>query len=73
MGKRGLYFSNPAFEVLGEEPYDKEMLHTAGLIAIYPETQGLTSRYLRLKIKAVLDNLINIPDFYLVIFPKNLI
>ncbi len=63
MGKRGLYFSNPAFEVLGEEPYDKEMLHTAGLIAIYPETAGLTSRYLRLKIKTILDNLINIPDF----------
>ncbi|MEK7629709.1 MAG: ATP-dependent DNA helicase RecG [Patescibacteria group bacterium] len=70
MGKRGLYFSNPAFEVLGEEPYDKEMLHTAGLIAIYPETQGLTSRYLRLKIKAVLDNLINIPDFLPSYIPK---
>ncbi|MDP3799894.1 MAG: ATP-dependent DNA helicase RecG [bacterium] len=73
LGKRGLYFSNPAFEVLGEEPYDEEIptsqtlrgarLHTAGLIAIYPETAGLTSRYLRLKIKAVLDNLIKIPDF----------
>ncbi|MDP3764836.1 MAG: ATP-dependent DNA helicase RecG [bacterium] len=69
LGKRGLYFSNPAFEVLDSEgpPFQEGRsflgLHTGGLIAIYPETQGLTSRYLRLKIKTVLDNLTNIPDF----------
>ena len=38
-------------------------LHTGGLAAVYPETQGLTSRWLRLKIKTLLDNIKIIPDF----------
>ncbi|MEK9174857.1 MAG: DEAD/DEAH box helicase, partial [Patescibacteria group bacterium] len=69
MGKRGLYFSNPAFEVLDSEgpPFLEGRsfsgLHTGGFVAIYPETRGLTSRYLRLKIKTVLDNIGKIPDF----------
>ncbi len=75
--KMGLYFSNPVFEVLGSgesegPPFDKsegrsfsfgETLHTAGLVAIYPETAGLTSRWLRLKIRGILDNIGTIPDF----------
>jgi len=71
--KMGLYFSNPVFEVLdsGEPegpPFAEgwsfgETLHTAGLVAIYPETAGLTSRWLRLKIKYLLDNIPDIPDF----------
>ncbi|MFY9493106.1 MAG: ATP-dependent DNA helicase RecG [Minisyncoccia bacterium] len=63
-GKQGLYFSNPVFEVLGANlDQEKETLHTAGLVAIYPETEGLTSRWLRLKIKTVLDNIGDVPDF----------
>ncbi|MEK7077791.1 MAG: ATP-dependent DNA helicase RecG [Patescibacteria group bacterium] len=63
-GKKGLYFSNPAFEVLGANlDQEKETLHTAGLVAIYPETEGLTSRWLRLKIKTLLDNIGDVPDF----------
>ena len=63
-GKKGLYFSNPAFEVLGANlDQEKETLHTASLVAIYPETEGLTSRWLRLKIKTLLDNIGDVPDF----------
>ena len=72
--KMGLYFSNPVFEILGSGESEGppfagegrsfgETLHTAGLVAIYPETAGLTSRWLRLKIKGLLDNITNITDF----------
>lgn len=66
----GLVFSNPVFEILGSDPHEKETppdgragIHTGGLVAVYPETQGLSSRWLRLRIKALLDNFKNIPDF----------
>ncbi|MEK7500784.1 MAG: OB-fold nucleic acid binding domain-containing protein, partial [Patescibacteria group bacterium] len=59
----GLYFSNPVFEVLGLEVSERETLHTAGLVPIYPETEGITSRWLRLKIKSLLDNLPPPADF----------
>lgn len=66
----GLVFSNPVFEILGSEDYQKETppdgwagIHTGGLVAVYPETQGLSSRWLRLKIKSLIDNFKNIPDF----------
>ncbi|MBI2052542.1 MAG: ATP-dependent DNA helicase RecG [Candidatus Sungbacteria bacterium] len=73
LDKMGLVFSNPVFEVLGSEnqgltfqegqTLGKVGLHTGGLVAIYPETQGLTSRWLRLKIKALLDNVGDVADF----------
>jgi ATP-dependent DNA helicase RecG len=59
----GLVFSNPVFEILGSDPTEKETIHTGGLVAVYPETQGLSSRWLRLRIKALLDDFKNIPDF----------
>ena len=64
--KFGLCFSNPVFELLGSEPQESDEqtgLHTGGLAAVYPETYGLSSRWLRLKIKILLDNLDDIPDF----------
>lgn len=46
-GKVGLdkdiYLSNPAYERLT----DQDLRHTGRLIPVYPETSGLTSRYLR--------------------------
>lgn len=50
--EQGLYFSSPAFELLGERR--KETTHTAGLIAIYPETRGLTSKGIRYLVKVFL-------------------
>jgi ATP-dependent DNA helicase RecG len=56
-----IYFSNPAYEVFG--PRKIEAGHTAGLIPIYPETKGLTSRGLRYLIRAVLKNLKPLEEF----------
>src|SRR3989344_6500151 len=71
--KMGLYFSNPVFEIIGLDNEGPPFafaegrsfvgLHTGGLVPIYTETAGLTSRWLRLKIKTVLDNLETLPDF----------
>src|SRR3990167_9573279 len=47
--KKRLCFSNPAYEFTGKEP-----LHTGRLVPVYPETHGLTSRWLRLGIKPLL-------------------
>lgn len=40
-----------------------ETLHTGKLISIYPETAGLSSNWLRAKIKYVLDHLDSLPDW----------
>ena len=53
--KRGLYFANPAYEILSSATNDqlpvtgnsKEALHTRRLVPVYRETKGLTSRALR--------------------------
>lgn len=67
LGKKGLYLSNPIFETIGmERPKSEDlqdMTHTGGLVPIYPETRGLTSRWLRWRIKDVLTELEPIEDF----------
>lgn len=52
-----LCLSNPVFE----STY-AETTHTAGLIPIYPETHGLTSRGIRYLIKPILHNVQPIPE-----------
>ncbi len=54
---KGVYFSNPFYETLGQNT------HTARLVPIYPETYGLTSRWLRWQIKRLIWLVKNIPDF----------
>jgi len=56
-----IYFSNPVYEFSGTQ--DDEESHTAGLVPIYPETKGLTSRGLRYLIKIILKNLNPIDEF----------
>jgi ATP-dependent DNA helicase RecG len=51
--KHGFYLSNPIYEKMGE----KELTHTGRLVPIYPETTGLSSRWLRQVIKFLLTNL----------------
>lgn len=51
------YLSNPVYEPVGNETK-----HTSGLVAIYPETKGLTSRGIRYLMKPILDNLAPIPE-----------
>jgi len=54
-----VYFSNPEYEIirLGD------IKHTAGLIPIYPETKGLTSRGIRYLLKPILKILPRIQEF----------
>ncbi|MBU4284772.1 ATP-dependent DNA helicase RecG [Patescibacteria group bacterium] len=60
MGPKGLYLSNPSYELL---LLGKTTTHTAGLVPIYPETIGLSSRFLRYYIKLVLPTIIQIKEF----------
>ena len=59
-GDEGVYLSNPIYEPLRGSV---DIKHTAGLIPIYPETRGLTSRGLRYLIKPILGVLPPITDF----------
>jgi ATP-dependent DNA helicase RecG len=49
-----LVLQNPIYERILESQ-NGEFTHTAGLIPIYPETKGITSRYLRILIKEILE------------------
>ncbi len=50
IGKKGPYLSNPSYERVT----DSAPTHTGGLIPVYPETEGVTSKYLRFLIKPLL-------------------
>ncbi len=45
---------SPAYEILQERAQLPQTLHTGRLVPIYPETEGLTSKWLRNKIASVL-------------------
>lgn len=46
-GKRGIYLQNPAYERVIHNKDNEAGIHTRGLVAIYPETKGITSRWFR--------------------------
>ncbi len=58
MDRKGLYLSNPAYEKI----YGRELTHTGRLVPVYPETEGVTSKYLRFLIKPLLTSVGNLPD-----------
>ncbi len=63
--KKGLYLSNPQYERLSTNDSAHsihELKHTGRLVPIYPETQGITSKYLRFLVKPLLDYFKEIPD-----------
>lgn len=63
--KSSKYFSSPAYEKIPENYKENsfELNHTGGLIPIYPETAGLSSKWLRFMVKPILAELENkIPD-----------
>ena len=58
LDKRGLYLASPSYEKLRDNDYYAHNLtHTNGLIPVYPETEGVTSKYLRFLIKPLLTEL----------------
>ncbi len=64
LDKHGLYLSSPTYEKIDESDFEikkTNLTHTGGLIPIYPETDGITSKYLRFLIKPLLKN-IAIPE-----------
>lgn len=50
LNKNGLYLSSPTYEKGGVV-----LKHTHGLVPVYPETEGITSKYLRFLIKPILE------------------
>lgn len=63
LDKRGLYLSNPVHEKVGgpADPEDAPLRHTGRLVPVYPETEGMTSKYLRFLISPLLKDL-DIPE-----------
>lgn len=55
--KNGLYFSNPAWELSSREP-----TNTGRLVPIYPETEGLTSKWLRWQLQNIFKLNPEIPE-----------
>lgn len=57
LDKRGLHLSNPVYEkVFDEEVVEPTQLrHTGRLVPVYPETDGMTSKYLRFLIQPLLE------------------
>lgn len=53
LSKDGIYFSNPAYEKIFLQEKE-DFIHTGRLVPVYPETEGLSSRWLRSLIKPIL-------------------
>lgn len=69
LDKYGVYLQNPSYEMVKSFTQETNFRHTAGLIPVYPETEGLTSRYLRFLIKPLLKFSYKAPEF----LPKEII
>ncbi len=63
LDKHGLYLSSPTYEKIhgDENYYSYNLTHTQGLVPVYPETEGITSKYLRFLIKPLLEE-VAVPD-----------
>ncbi|MEX2090661.1 MAG: ATP-dependent DNA helicase RecG [Candidatus Paceibacterota bacterium] len=60
LDKHGLYLASPTYEKINDLDFGikkTNLTHTGGLIPIYPETEGITSKYLRFLIKPLLSQL----------------
>src|SRR3989344_2086086 len=57
LDKRGIYLSSPSYEKLRTTNYGRQtdLTHTGRLVPVYPETDGISSRYLRFLIKPLLN------------------
>ena len=66
LDKNGIYLASPSFEIIGDEETDTT--HTGRLVPVYPETRGITSRWLRYQIKGNIELLKNLRDW----LPENI-
>ena len=58
MGEDGLYLSNPAYEKISNIQYPiSSLTHTGRIVPVYPETEGLSSRWFRFIIRPLLVQL----------------
>ncbi len=64
VNKGRLCFSNPAYEIVGygEIKRKQEALHTGRLVPVYPETSGISSRWLRFAVMPMLKFANQLPD-----------
>jgi ATP-dependent DNA helicase RecG len=70
--KKDLYLSNPVYEITssyGISSANSGPRHTAGLIPVYPETRGVSSKFLRYVLKPILTSIPPIEDF----LPKDIL
>ncbi len=57
LDKNGFYFSNPIWEIAEKNPN-----HTGRIVPIYPETKGITSKWLRWQIETIFKSGFEIED-----------
>lgn len=62
LGPNGKYLQNPAYEKVTSDRRQETGLHTGGLVAVYPETRGITSRWLRFLVKNFIELRKNLSD-----------
>lgn len=54
LDKHGLYLASPSYERITTRTEQEGLTHTGRLVPIYPETSGITSKYLRFLIRPLL-------------------
>lgn len=57
LDKRGPYLASPVYEKIRYDSSQTTLTHTGRIVPTYPETEGITSKYLRFIIRPLLDNL----------------
>ncbi len=62
-GPKGHYISNPSYEALYQNKFGTELVHTARLVPVYPETAGISSRLIRYALKLSLPSINQIKEF----------
>ena len=64
--KNEVYLSNPVYEITSGHGISGSVngpKHTAGIIPVYPETRGISSKFLRFVLKPILTSIPPIEDF----------
>lgn len=56
-------FVSPVYEKVIAEEGEEVLSHTAGIIPVYPEIEGVTSRWLRARIKPMMKYIYSIKDY----------